>query len=112
MFTSAANNDESYVSADATGFIGPNPTLRSYPRSRCTSTVQDCLNEKKQLRSQIHESVAAHYVSHTELGTAQRELDDTREQLAALRAQLEENAQALCSYLSAGGVNISVKTEN
>jgi len=110
VFNSAANNDESDVSADATGFIGPNPILRSYPRSRCT--FQNCVDEKKQLRSQIHDSIAAHYVSQTELGTAKRELDDTREQLAALRAQLEENAQALCSYLSAGGVNISVKTEN
>ena len=60
------------------------------PQPCCTN--QDCLNEKRLLQSQ---------------------LDGAQEQIAILRAQLEENAQTLCAYLNTdGGSNmIVVKTE-
>jgi len=60
------------------------------PQPCCSN--QDCLDEKKLLQSQ---------------------LEDAQEQIAILRAQLEENAQTLCAYLNTdGGSNmIVVKTE-
>lgn len=103
-FTPAMDEDED-VLAITPDFISPD--LLDDPPPSCSS--QDCLNEKNRLRSQLHEKIAAHYVTQTELEAVRRELDGAKEQLAVLRAQLEENTHALCAYLSAGGNRIIMK---
>ena len=101
-------DEDEDVLAVTPDFISPDLHDDSLPSS-CLS--QDCLSEKNRLRSQLHEKIAAHYVTQTELEAVRSELDGAKEQLAVLRAQLEENTHALCAYLSAGGNKIIMKTK-
>ena len=63
----------------------------------------NCVADLAELRSQLEQKSIALEACLNELESVKQELGDAKEHINNLREQLEENANALCAYLSMGG---------
>lgn len=77
------------------------PDVARDPSSACNNRT--CVSDMTFLRSQLEEKSIALEACLTELDFLKQELGSANEHISNLRAQLEENTHAMCTYLAMGG---------